>query len=85
MKTSAIKDNDVMYKTNYQRGCLFKCLQLRINLKAEPSIYRVELIDRNNEKILIGGRQLLTDALALYNDLSSLNASEVETAFASMC
>lgn len=85
MKTSAIKDNDVMYKTNYPRGCLFKCLQLRTNLKAEPSIYRVELIDRNNERILMGGRQLLTDALALYNDLSSLNASEVETAFASMC
>ncbi|MCW8354074.1 hypothetical protein [Citrobacter portucalensis] len=84
MKTAAIKDNDVMYKTNYPRGCLFKCLQLRTNLKAEPSIYRVELINRNNEKILMGGRQLLADALALYNDLGTLSAAEVEAAFASM-
>ena len=85
MKAAAIKDNDVLYTTYYPRGCLFKCLQLRTNLKAAPSIYRVELIDRNNEKILIGGRQFLADAMALYTDLCTLSASEVEAAFASMC
>lgn len=85
MKAMAIKDNDVMYKENYPRGCVFKSLQLRTNLKAAPSIYRVELIDRDSEKILIGGRQFLADAMALYSDLCTLSASEVEAAFASMC
>lgn len=85
MKTAGIKDNDVMYKTNYPRGCAFKCLQLRTNLKSEPSVYRVELIDRNKEKILMGGHQLLADAIALYNELGTLSASEVDAAFASMC
>ena len=84
MKTASIRDNDVMYQKNYPRGCVFKQLQLRTNLKAEPSIYRVELIDRSGEKILMGGRQLLSEALALYTDLGTLSASEVEAAFASM-
>ena len=32
----------------------------------------------------MGGRQFMADALALYNDIATLSASEVETAFASM-
>ncbi|BDN97325.1 TPA: hypothetical protein ACW7QV_003340 [Citrobacter braakii] len=84
MTTAGIKDNEIMYKTNYPRGCLFKQLQLRTNLKAAPAIYRVELIDRSNEKILMGGRQFMADALALYTDLGTLSASEVEAAFSSM-
>lgn len=64
MTVKDIKDNDVMYKTNYPRGCAFKSLQL----KASPSIYRVELISKSGDKVLMGGRQFMADALALYTD-----------------
>ncbi|MBA8106184.1 MULTISPECIES: hypothetical protein [Citrobacter] len=80
MTVKDIKDNDVMYKTNYPRGCAFKSLQL----KASPSIYRVELISKSGDKVLMGGRQFMADALALYTDIATLSASEVEAAFASM-
>ncbi|WP_155023907.1 hypothetical protein [Enterobacter hormaechei] len=84
MTVKDIKDNDVMYKTNYPRGCVFKSLRLRTNLKASPFIYRVELISKSGDKVLMGGRQFMADALALYTDIATLSASEVETAFASM-
>ncbi|HED1541888.1 TPA: hypothetical protein R4S87_001870 [Kluyvera cryocrescens] len=84
MIVQSIKDNDVMYKTNYPRGCVFKSLQLRTSLKAAPSIYRVELINKSGEKVLMGGRQFLTDAMALYNDIATLSAGEIEVAFSNM-
>ncbi|BBR58915.1 hypothetical protein [Klebsiella sp. WP4-W18-ESBL-05] len=84
MTVQSIKDNDVMYKTNYPRGCAFKSLQLRTNLKAAPSIYRVELINKSGDKVLMGGRQCLADAMALYNDIATLSAGEIEAAFSNM-
>lgn len=56
MSMPAIKDNDVMYQKKYPRHCLFKLLQLRTNLKAKPDIYRVEMISREGEKILMGAQ-----------------------------
>ncbi|EDX7205832.1 hypothetical protein C6451_001372 [Salmonella enterica] len=84
MSKSAIKDNDVMYQKKYPRDCLFKLLQLRTNLKAKPDIYRVELISRKGENILMGGRKTTQEAIALYQDIVMLSAAEVETAFSSM-
>ncbi|HBA1405352.1 hypothetical protein OGX80_21930 [Citrobacter sp. CK194] len=84
MSNSAIKDNDVMYQKKYPRGCLFKSLQLRTNLKAKPDIYRVEMISRGGEKILMGGRKTTQEAITLYRDIATLSASEVEAAFSSM-
>ncbi|EHN5986334.1 hypothetical protein KJE86_001546 [Salmonella enterica] len=84
MSKSAIKDNDVMYQKKYPRDCLFKLLQLRTNLKAKPDIYRVELISRKGENILMGGRKTTQEAIALYQNIAMLSAAEVETAFSSM-
>lgn len=56
MEKTAIKDNDIMYQKKYPRDCLFKLLQLRTNLKAKPDIYRIEMINRSGDKILMGGR-----------------------------
>ncbi|EBI7661248.1 hypothetical protein JQ912_000460 [Salmonella enterica] len=84
MSKSAIKDNDVMYQKKYPRDCLFKLLQLRTNLKAKPDIYRVEMISRKGENILMGGRKTTQEAIALYQDIAMLSATEVETAFSSM-
>ncbi|MFC2783685.1 hypothetical protein ACHHZC_21855 [Citrobacter freundii complex sp. 2024EL-00228] len=84
MSKSAIKDNDVMYQKKYPRNCLFKLLQLRTNLKAEPDIYRIEMVSRDGDKILMGGRKTTQEALALYHDIATLSATEVETAFSSM-
>ncbi|ECG5060029.1 hypothetical protein KS836_003574 [Salmonella enterica] len=84
MSKSAIKDNDVMYQKKYPRECLFKLLQLRTNLKAKPGIYRVEMISREGENILMGGRKTTQEAIALYQDIATLSAAEVETAFSSM-
>lgn len=84
MTTAAIKDNEVMYKKNYPRGCVFKTLQLRTNLKAAPDIYRVEIISQNGDKLLMGGRDSTQQAIALYDDLATLSPSEVEAAFSSM-
>ncbi|EGA5070252.1 hypothetical protein H5X88_004302 [Salmonella enterica] len=84
MSKSAIKNNDVMYQKKYPRECLFKLLQLRTNLKAKPDIYRVEMISREGENILMGGRKTTQEAIALYQDIATLSAEEVETAFSSM-
>ncbi|EAY2065230.1 hypothetical protein R515_13405 [Salmonella enterica subsp. arizonae serovar 41:z4,z23:-] len=84
MSKSAIKDNDVMYQKKYPRDCLFKLLQLRTNLKAKPDIYRVEMINRKGENILMGGRKTTQEAIALYQDIATLSATEVEMAFSSM-
>ncbi|EMX8382007.1 hypothetical protein ACK1O2_001331 [Salmonella enterica] len=84
MSKSAIKDNDVMYQKKYPRDCLFKLLQLRTNLKEKPDIYRVEMISRKGENILMGGRKTTQEAIALYQDIAMLSAAEVETAFSSM-
>ncbi|EIS2172658.1 hypothetical protein NY957_000136 [Salmonella enterica] len=84
MSKSAIKDNDVMYQKKYPRECLFKLLQLRTNLKSKPDIYRVEMISREGENILMGGRKTTQEAIALYQDIATLSAEEVETAFSSM-
>ncbi|EEA4443293.1 hypothetical protein DIR50_02240 [Salmonella enterica subsp. enterica serovar Sandiego] len=84
MPKLAIKDNDVMYKKKYPRGCLFKSLQLCTNLKAMPDIYRVEIISREGKKILMGGRKTTREAMVLYQDIATLSAAEVETAFSSM-
>ncbi|MDM7049529.1 hypothetical protein, partial [Klebsiella michiganensis] len=66
MEKSAIKDNDIMYQKKYPRDCLFKLLQLRTNLKAKPDIYRIEMINRSGDKILMGGRQTTQEAISLY-------------------
>lgn len=84
MSKSAIKDNDVMYQKKYPRECLFKLLQLRTNLKAKLDIYRVEMISREGENILMGSRKTTQEAIALYQDIATLSAAEVETAFSSM-
>ncbi|MCX9972602.1 MULTISPECIES: hypothetical protein [Klebsiella] len=84
MVNSAIKDNDVMYQKKYPKGCHFKLLQLRTNLKAKPDIYRVEMISRSGDKILMGGRETTQEAISLYQDIATLSPSEVETAFSSM-
>ncbi|MDU4916638.1 MAG: hypothetical protein E6X27_07420 [Klebsiella pneumoniae] len=84
MEKSAIKDNDIMYQKKYPRDCLFKSLQLRTNLKAKPDIYRIEMINRSGDKILMGGRQTTQEAISLYQDIATLSPSEVEAAFSSM-
>lgn len=84
MSNSAIKDNDIIYQKKYPRNCMFKLLQLRTNLKAAPDIYRIEMVSRDGEKILMGGRKTTQEAIALYHDIATLNAAEVETAFSRM-
>lgn len=84
MSISVIKNNDVIYLKKYPRGCAFKLLRLRTNTRHPDSIYRVEILNKAGESIVLGANPLLKDADRLYQDIATLSPSEVEAAFSSM-